>query len=237
MTTWLTCGVALLAMVTSALNSETPESSPHSSAADLVLPLSGFPLSVDQIEERTHLLDSGSSVFEVIRSKVYRDSLGKLRIDSETQRDSDQSRTFIETIIDPSTGVKVVMLRDMRVAYRILGPKAGESGFAVGLSGIGEGVPSSRDWKTTKENLGKRTIEGVDFEGTRIRQAADSGLTNTIEKWYCDKLSLTGLAVASGPYGTHTARIENLRLEEPDPTIFAIPNGYTVLDLPIGDVR
>jgi hypothetical protein len=236
MSTWLMCGVALLAMVTSARNSETTESWPHSSAADLVLPLSGVPLSLDQVEERKHKFDGGTSVVEVIRSKVYRDSLGRLRIDSESQRGSGQSFTTLATIIDPPAGLKIVIVKDMRVAYRIVGPKAGESGFALGLSGLGEGLPSSHEWKTTMQSLGKRTIEGAEFEGTRIVQASEPGLSNTIDKWYSDELKLVGFGVADGPYGTHMARIKNLRREEPDPTLFVIPNGYTILDLPIGEV-
>jgi hypothetical protein len=80
-----------------------------------------------------------------------------------------------------------------------------------------------------------RTIEGIEFEGMRIVQSAedDPGLTNTIERWYCKRLKLVGSAFASGPYGTRTARIQNVRWGEPDPALFTIPGDYKIVDVPL----
>ena len=54
-----------------------------------------------------------------------------------------------------------------------------------------------------------------------------------VEEWYSDELKLMGSVMASGPYETYTARIQNLRREEPDPKLFTIPPDYKVLDVPL----
>jgi hypothetical protein len=85
------------------------------------------------------------------------------------------------------------------------------------------------------EQIGKRTIEGVEFDGTRIitvqTAEGEPKLTWTVEQWYSDKLKLIGLTVQSTPYGTNTTRIQNLRREEPDSDLFTIPPEYKIVDL------
>jgi hypothetical protein len=49
-------------------------------------------------------------------------------------------------------------------------------------------------------------------------------------------LKLIGLMVASSPNETYTARIQNVRREEPDSALFMVPADYKVLDhLPSSD--
>ena len=210
--------------------SELPK---RSGAADLVYPRPGAALSLEQIEERSHKLGGGSSAVEVIKSKIYRDSSGRLRIDSDNQYSPGEPPTSHGAIIEPSTGLRVLLLKDTKVAYRRWGPKIGESGFALGLAGIGEGLSPLHNWSTRSESLGRRTINGIECEGTRIVQTAedDPDLSNTIERWHSTDLNLIGFASAYGPYGSHVARIENLRYEEPDSEVFVIPSDYTVIDL------
>ena len=76
-------------------------------------------------------------------------------------------------------------------------------------------------------------IEGIEFEGTRITQTSEGEpvLTHTVERWYSDELKLIGLVEISGPYETGTVRLQNLRRQEPDPTLFKIPADYKVQDI------
>ncbi len=193
--------------------------------ADLVKPLPGVPLSAEQVEERARSLPGGSSTVEITRCVIYRDSAGRVRIERVRPGESP-----VVSLIDPITGSRVMLSESDKIAYRVMGPKAGETGFAYGFSGMGEGLPPA-DWTTNKENLGRRKIGGNEFEGTRIIQTEEGGLANKIELWYSPELKLTGSALASGPYGTHTAQIQNLRREEPVPAIFAIPSDYRIVDV------
>jgi len=235
MSGWLVfAGLLLFPMLALALTYDIPT---HTAAAGLVDSLPGTPLSLEQVEERSHRLASGQSALEIITSKVYRHSSGKWRVDSESRIISGQSSTSDSRtlLIDPSTGSRVVLLSSEKTAYRVFGPKAGEKGFMKGGAGIGGTLPSGHRWTNTTEALGKRTIEGIEFQGRRVVLSAedDPGLTSTIERWYSDRLKLTGLAVASGPYGTHTARIQHLDWGEPDPALFAVPPDYKIVDVPL----
>ena len=208
---------------------EQPGIQLRSPAADLLYPKSGAALSLRQVEERT---SQGDSAVEVITSSVYRDSAGRLRIDSESRRNSNEP-SFSRVIIDPLAGLRVGLLSEKETAYRIVGPKLGEDGLALGVAGLGEGLEASHKWQTTMEDLGKRRIDGAEFTGTRVVQTAqdNSGMRNTIEKWYSSDLGLTALAEAVGPYGHHSARIEDLRFGEPDPNLFSVPSHYKILDI------
>jgi hypothetical protein len=81
--------------------------------------------------------------------------------------------------------------------------------------------------------VGKRTIQGIEFEGTRIIRTAEGepGLTDTTEQWYSDELKLIGLLTSSGPSETYSARIQSLKRVEPDPALFATPAEYRIIDL------
>jgi hypothetical protein len=228
MAVWLVCGVTLFAVLASA---QTKDIVPAKSGpADLVPPRPGVPLSLEQVEERSY--EGAGSTAEIIKSNVYRDSSGRLRIEPEA-RDGSGDPSSHATLIDPFAGTRIILLPTAKTAYRVLGPKGDEGGFALGLGGMGEGLEPPHKWSTRTENLGTRIIEGAVFEGTRIIEVAEdeSGLTNTIERWYSKELNIVGVAVASGPYGTHTARIENLHRQEPDPTLFTIPADYKILEL------
>jgi hypothetical protein len=199
------------------------------SPADLVKPLPGAPLSAEQVEERTRSLADADSVLEITRHTIYRDSAGRMRIESIPTRPHEVPAV---SLIDPTSGSKVVLSEPDKIAYRAMGPKGSEDGFAYGFGGMGDGLPSA-NWITRTENLGQRAIDGNEFEGTRIIQttSGETALTNKIESWYSSELKLTGLAVVSGPYGTHTARIQNLHREEPVPALFSIPADYRVVDV------
>src|SRR5207253_1243928 len=134
--------------------------------------------------------------------------------------------------IDPTSGSRVMLLAEEKIALHIVGPQLGEDGFALGLGGIGEGLPAG-NWKTKTQDLGKRVIEGVEYQGSRTIQVSEDfpSTIATYERWYSSQLKLTGLASASGPNEKHTARIHILDRGEPDGALFVIPSDYTVRDL------
>ena len=97
---------------------------------------------------------------------------------------------------------------------------------------MGEGLPPGA-WRSNTEDLGRRTIDGVEVEGQRVTQtsADQPSLVAVYERWYSDKLKLSALAIASGPGWKHTARIQNVNREEPNASLFAIPRDYVVHDM------
>lgn len=198
------------------------------SPTDLVSHAVNSPLSAEQVEERVFHHSDGSSTIEVVRSRVYRDSVGRMTIEGSAGSPN-ESTLFM---IDPTSGARTLLLVRDKIAYRIIGPKVGEDGFVYGAGGMGEALPPGK-WTARTENLGRRIIDGIEVEGERITQisADQPPLVAVYDRWYSGKLRSVVLAVASGPYGRHTARIQNLRREEPDPALFTIAPGYNIIDI------
>jgi hypothetical protein len=231
MTVWLMIGVVLFAIFVRTQSAEAP-----AERADLlVLPSPGVPISLEQVEEGPRKLQDGTYIVEVKRTRIRRDSAGRLRIESNIRGASPNSFTPYTDLIDPVAGTRLFWLGADKVVHRMPWPKS--SGGRLVLLGIDQASSSEHKWKMTTENAGKRTIEEIDFDGTRTMQMAEGepGLTYTIDQWSSDELKLIGLVSISGPYGTHTARIQLLSRDEPDPALFAVPPDYSIVDVKLPD--
>jgi hypothetical protein len=88
------------------------------------------------------------------------------------------------------------------------------------------------------EDLGTQLIEGLETTGTRDSVIYDPGILGNDRKmtvdreyWYSEKLGLNLLSIRSDPrFGKQTFRATNLMLSEPDPELFELPAGFTVVD-------
>ncbi len=87
----------------------------------------------------------------------------------------------------------------------------------------------------TTTALGEKEIEGVRVEGkstVRTIAAGEIGNRNPIlvtsESWYSPELQVTVFSRQADPrFGETTYRLSNIRREEPDASLFAVPPGYT----------
>lgn len=102
--------------------------------AGLILSEPGRPLSVEQVEERGHILANGNSTVDTLKSTIYRDSAGRLRIESFPDSSGEPPTVLL---IDPTTGARVVLSVRDKMAHRIVGAKAGENGFVTNDRGMG----------------------------------------------------------------------------------------------------
>jgi hypothetical protein len=88
------------------------------------------------------------------------------------------------------------------------------------------------------EDLGTRTIAGVEAQGertTRTIPAGDEGnrlpLVTTSETWNSKEFGLVVLGISDDPRrGRTTYEIEELSRTEPDPSLFTPPEGYRIED-------
>jgi len=118
-----------------------------------------------------------------------------------------------------------------------LNPGASETRFPRSTAKTGEksDVPRPR---TISESLGKETIEGVIANGTRTTTTYPVGavgndreFTTTHEYWMSRELNLEVLSKAVDPrQGDETRKLINISTSEPDPSLFQVPEGYTVSD-------
>jgi hypothetical protein len=129
------------------------------------------------------------------------------------------------------------------------------SGFIVG-PGLGAGQPgpvtfavqrhadsgeagASPNIKT--EQLGTETIQGIPVTGTRTTNTIPVGMIGndkdiliTRETWYSPELKLVLKSTQTDPrFGETTYTLTNIQRNEPDPTLFQVPAGYTVEKVPV----
>ena len=88
----------------------------------------------------------------------------------------------------------------------------------------------------TTESLGAETMQGLSCLGTRVTRTIPEGqignaqpILITTDKWYSQDLQIEVKTVHSDPRtGTTTTTLTNLSRNEPNPTLFTVPAGYTV---------
>jgi hypothetical protein len=88
----------------------------------------------------------------------------------------------------------------------------------------------------SSESLGKRMIEGVEAEGTRITQTIPAGAMGNErpievlhELWYSQELLMDVMTKWIDPrLGESTQRLTNLKRGEPDASLFQPPSDYTI---------
>jgi len=224
---WATVAFLLIEVLMQSQNSPA-----RNGPRGMVFPVSGAPITLEEVEERTRTLPDGATDTEILREKIYRDSAGRMRIEATVNDPSNKSLVLVY-LIDPSP-FSIVLLTPDKIAARMLPP---ENADRVGLalpSLLQELPPGNWEWKT--ENLGSRKIEGIDFEGSRLTRTSPEypGAVALDESWNSKELRLTGLAFGSGPNGSYTAKIQNVDQGEPDPALFTIPSDYTIQDLSLG---
>lgn len=108
--------------------------------------------------------------------------------------------------------------------FNFQGPASGQ--FADGSGDI------------VRVDLGKQLFSGVEAAGTRVTVHYNAGtfgndrpMTIDREFWYAAQLGFNLLSKRSDPrIGSQTFTVTNLTLADPDPKLFELPEGFTVVD-------
>ena len=191
----------------------------------LMYPAAGAALTGEQIEERTRELPDELPAKEIVESKLYRDGLGRMRIEW-----SIQGAPFpMVYLLDPVAGSVTILLVEAKAAKVHLLPSPGYTNFRVGFPSVGIPLPDGK-WHLRTESLGTRAIEGLYAAGTRTTSTSEDQppLVSIVERWTCNGLAFEPLVSASGPNWKHTVRIRNLRRVEPDAALFVIPSDFAI---------
>lgn len=108
-----------------------------------------------------------------------------------------------------------------------------------GVTGVvGPASPPVRPVRPVREDLGTKTINGVEAKGTRMttvipagRAGNDQPITVTHETWMSTELRIMVLEINSDPRtGVRTTELTEIERGEPDPALFQPPEGYTIKD-------
>jgi hypothetical protein len=102
---------------------------------------------------------------------------------------------------------------------------------------VGNGVfPWSGEGEVKMESLGRQTIEGVEADGQRVTVTIPAGkignerpIVTVSDRWFSPELRTIVFSKNIDPrMGETTYRLTNIDRSEPDPSLFQVPDDYTV---------
>jgi hypothetical protein len=115
-------------------------------------------------------------------------------------------------------------------------------GVAYSFNGQAVTMSTSTNTSQKRESLGTQTMEGVSAEGERRTSTIEAGAIGNdrpiqivSEGWYSPDLQVEVMTKHSDPRtGEEVMRLANINRAEPDPSLFAAPVGYQLIEGPAG---
>jgi len=202
-------------------------------AVDDPQPTLNAPYSVVEETEHNQTLGDGTHMVTRSQNRLYRDSYGRTRKERFANRFGTPANepTIIE-IHDPVAGAGYTLFVGERVARRIAPPAKFPTNPNVVRRPLSPA--ESLHAKTTTENLGTQSIEGVLAEGVRDTTVYPEGFMGNdrpiqvvSERWVSNELGLTLQERFADPrFGEFATRVTSLNRSEPDPALFQVPPDY-----------
>jgi hypothetical protein len=207
-----------------------------------VKPVTGAPFSATVTTQTTQVLADGNQINRTETSTVYRDSSGRTRRDFSLSKVGPWSAAGtprpLVNITDPVAGASylldvtgnTVVERPFKEHHGV-GPNA--LPIWIGRAETGSG---RLETPTTTESLGTQMMDGVSVHGTRVTETIPAGaignqdpIVITNERWYSPDLQEVVYSKRVDPrFGTTIRQLSNISRQEPDPSLFQVPAGYTV---------
>jgi hypothetical protein len=198
-------------------------------------PVTGAPYSAARTTQIQQVLSDGNQITKQDQSKVYRDSMGRVRTEYTFNRPAAAGETAtpqtVVTIFDPVAGF----------SYSLNPAKLTAMKSTVHLAPAGSANSSSHvhansSAQLTTENLGTQAVNGVSAIGTRVTRTIPAGAIGNQqpiqivrETWVSSDLKVPVLIKSSDPrFGTTVTQLTGIVQAEPDASLFVVPSNYTV---------
>jgi hypothetical protein len=196
--------------------------------------VTGAPYCGQVIEEFSQTLADGNQIRRSTTSTVCRDSQGRtysqVNLPEVVSGPQHSPRIVIR---DPVAGVDYMLDTThktyLKITHPVRKPPAGDGGNAPRFPG-GPNAGVTTD-------LGFQTIAGLSCKGTRFTRTipAHSGLGNeqplqvVTDRWYSPDLSIDIQTQTMDPSrGSTNTTVSNINRNEPDASLFQVPQGYTL---------
>ena len=201
--------------------------------------VAGAPLTAVVTVTRDTTLADGNKIHNESQAKVYRDSQGRVRrelgVDLVTPATGNVKRNVV-MIMDPVAGKRYMLNPDNKTA-RVMpmhGPRQHGDKGANAANGESRGPAQAGELK--KEDLGTKTVNGLQAEGVRVTRTIAAGsigndkpIDVVTERWYSPDLQIAIMTIHSDPMmGTVTTKLTNVTRGDPDSSLFQVPSDYTV---------
>lgn len=203
--------------------------------------VAGAPFFADVVSQSTLVRADGTPVARETDGKMFRDSVGRTR--SETELESPvagvAARRFV-TIVDPIQGISTVLdvAAKSATVFHLSSVHPVTTSNVKLMALLPAGRASVKHLTPPgSEDLGGMMMEGFSVNGTRRAGAsaastAKGALPSTVtESWFSPELKVELLVTRQGPQSaSRTTRLTNITPGEPDPNIFQVPADYTIHD-------
>lgn len=195
-------------------------------------PVTGAPFTADYVHVFEEFNADGiRRNHQEAHGKLYRDSDGRARCDIEN---GTTGKTKFVIISDPVANVSIRMNLQQQTARVTHYPRS-SSPFGPSAP------PHNTETKDpvnvrpqvghTEEDLGSKEIERFTATGKRYINTKADGHTSTDEDWYSPDLKFKLLLDHVSPSEHFRDQLNNISKGSPDPSVFQVPEGFTVRDL------
>ena len=247
--TFLSAGLALLALAPLA---HAQQGGAANEALDLMLlqtsastrctddcTVRSLPYSAERVTETVKVLADGNRIVRRNTEKLYRDSDGRTRVESEWN-----GKPLVQ-IQDPVGGMSYRLYPDTKTGYRMaIAAPAGPAASAPGAAKVAEQLAPALNVDAAgtvaqSRSLGTKQIEGLTATGTHTTVTVPAGasgnvkpMISTTEVWIARDLWIPLEMRMSNPFmGDSVMRVRNLYRLEPPTALFAVPADYTVREI------
>lgn len=220
--------------------------------------VTGQPVTVELTTTRDQSLSDGNTLHTQNTTTIYRDSQGRVRREVEFELNTPATGAAKHTMViitDPVAGKRYMLNPQRKVAHEM--PLHGPKPMAAGAAGPGPGPEMGvavagepgRMWKgdgknVTTEQLGTKTIMGLQAQGTRVTRTIPAGeignakpINVVTEHWISTELQLPLAMTHTDPMmGNLSCNVTSLNRGEPDASLFQVPAEYKLESGKHGDV-
>jgi hypothetical protein len=199
-------------------------------------------------------LADGTTITRVSTTKEARDSQGRTMHQTSPYEPNGEPAMVNTSVFDPVSRTMTHWMSQSKQAtvFHMPEPKSLPANLpaqnAVPAGGQSQNATAARVARIRNrqtEKLGGKTIAGVYTEGTRMTMTIPEGaegndrpISIVNETWRSPDLDMTVLSVNEDPRtGTRTAEVTDLDRAEPDPSVFQVPEGYTIKDQSPGQTQ
>ena len=220
-------------------NAQTPDSAPVNVTSEgrvtewvygeRIPAVRGLPFSAKVELETVSQLQDGTLITHKTYNLDARDSAGRTHNEMRNwiTADGEEPKLTRIELYDPGTKTRTDLFPLTKLARQ----------WVVAAAAQATPVAATAKPETTREEIGTDTIEGLLVKGTRVKQTYATGalgndrpLSIVTEYWYEAELRLNLLTKRTDPrHGVQTVRVTELQRQEPDAALFAIGDGYKVV--------
>ncbi len=200
----------------------------------------GQPCAVVEQTQSTRQLPDGTTLTRRTEVRKWRDSQGRFRKQTSEVSDGQEPQFEAASIIDPVANTLTILHFDRKTATVFHLPDQGSNSLHPYVELDDIPLLARPGVQVKVEKLEPKTIAGVYAMGRRVTRVRPPGVigndktvTSVSERWVSPDLKILLASSMDDPREQLIRQVTQLDRSEPDPSIFQIPQGFTVSEVQV----